>query len=299
SFVAYDFDDHRVNRLLGLDEKREGAIACIGINGETAFRAFDANDMAVAEPTAAVLSAGRVSRREVFYEEIGEIHSQSCRCVASVGVPRIGPDDLGLDVEAWKPVGASGGPADHPWKMSGTGAMIRRRSCRNFVPEHLSRNRLEAMLDMVCRAYPPPGLENPDAASHVVCTGFLCRNVESLEEGFYLIDPVGRRIGRVRAGALTKAMADACLNQAWLKNAALHFVFMTCLDTLHKHRGARGYRYAMMSAGRLGHEVYLAATALGLGCCGIGAFYDNEAESLMGINASSALLYLAAAGPVR
>ena len=60
--------------------------------------------------------------------------------------------------------------------------------------------------------------------------------------------------------------------------------------------GARGYRYAMMDAGILGQRLYLGSTALDLGCCGIGAFYDNEARALLSLNDDSYLLYLVAVG---
>ena len=63
--------------------------------------------------------------------------------------------------------------------------------------------------------------------------------------------------------------------------------------------GPRGYRYALLTAGRLGERLYLTATALGLGCCGIGAFYDQEAADLLGLNPDSKMLYLVAVGPVK
>jgi nitroreductase len=52
----------------------------------------------------------------------------------------------------------------------------------------------------------------------------------------------------------------------------------------------------MLDAGRLGERIYLSATAMGLGCCGIGAFYDAEASQLLSLNDSSHLLYLVAVG---
>jgi len=55
----------------------------------------------------------------------------------------------------------------------------------------------------------------------------------------------------------------------------------------------------MMTAGRIGQTIYLGATALGLGCCGIGALYDGEARELLGLNRESVLLYLVAAGLVK
>ena len=94
-------------------------------------------------------------------------------------------------------------------------------------------------------------------------------------------------------------MAAACLDQQWLQNAAVHFCFITNLDQLDKNWGARGYQYAMLDAGRIGQRIYLATTALGLGCCGIGALYDFEARTLLSLNQSSVLLYLVAAGPIK
>ena len=36
-----------------------------------------------------------------------------------------------------------------------------------------------------------------------------------------------------------------------------------------------------------------------LGCCGIGAFYDDEVSELLGLNEQSRLLYTVAVGPIK
>ena len=94
-------------------------------------------------------------------------------------------------------------------------------------------------------------------------------------------------------------MAGVCLDQAWLTNSSVHFLFLTNLKLIERAWGPRGYRYAMMAAGRMGERIYVAATSLGLGCCGIGAFYDNEAAELIGLNRESRLLYLVAVGRIK
>ena len=94
-------------------------------------------------------------------------------------------------------------------------------------------------------------------------------------------------------------MAQVCLDQMWLANAGLHFLFLTNLDTLDQTWGSRGYRYAMMSAGRLGERLYLMSSAFGLGCCGIGAFYDQEAAELLELDEGNYLLYLVAVGSIK
>jgi nitroreductase len=55
----------------------------------------------------------------------------------------------------------------------------------------------------------------------------------------------------------------------------------------------------MMTAGRMGERLYLLSTALGLGCCGIGAFYDQEAADLLGLDEGNHLLYLVAVGVIK
>jgi SagB-type dehydrogenase family enzyme len=151
---------------------------------------------------------------------------------------------------------------------------------------------------MIRRAYLAGGQASPDA-SKTVQTGFLSWGVDNIKPGFYLLDPSTGDIGNVHEMDLIPQMTSACLDQAWLKNAALHFLFMTNLAKLNDDMGARGYRYAMMTAGRLGHILYLAATSMGLGCCGIGAFYDREAEQLLGLSRDATLLYLVAVGQTR
>ena len=73
-------------------------------------------------------------------------------------------------------------------------------------------------------------------------------------------------------------------------------MFLANLPLIDRYLGARGYRYAMLNAGRAGQRIYLAATALGLGACGIGAIYDDEARQMLSLTDESALLYLVAAG---
>jgi nitroreductase len=55
----------------------------------------------------------------------------------------------------------------------------------------------------------------------------------------------------------------------------------------------------MLTAGRMGQRLYMAATAMGMECCGIGAFYDGEAAELLGLNEGSRLLYLVSVGLVK
>lgn len=172
-------------------------------------------------------------------------------------------------------------PDPWPESIGYTESVFRRRSRRNFVRKPISRDCLAAFLDGIsCSG----ARRTRDMFTHPesVCTGFLAGNVEQFDPGFYILETSPSSTGVGGAGPFIERMTHICLDQAWLAGAAVHFLFMANPGTLDRLYGARGYRYAMLSAGRLGERIYLMATAMGLGCCGIGAFYDMKAANLLG-----------------
>jgi len=286
--VGLDFDDDGLNRLLGLDTAREVALAWVDPSGEKG-----PDPMPDPSPLPeSVLRASRTSEAEVDYPAMREIHEQgkTVHRPAEKDMPPSMVHRLGLEPASWSAIPAAG---SRPSGASYADVVQARRSSRNFVREPLSP---EAFSLLAATLVSGGSGSNPPAA---VGVGMIVGRVEGTPPGFYLLDPGRGRFGAVRAGDLTSPMARICLDQAWAAGAALHVLFMAELDLLDRIRGARGYRHAMLEAGRLGHRTYLAATALGLGCCGIGAFYDSEAHALLGLGDGARLLYLMAVGPVR
>lgn len=292
--LIYDFNDDRYNHLLGLDTDREVCLAAITIKGPGT--AGDGLVPKIPDLPPAIAGASRVSSRETVYESINEAY-RSGKTIIRPDEKRskIGADDLGLSVNTRISTKPNTPGDDDPVQFAYAEAVVRRRSKRNFISRSVSEPQFRALLEMIQGAYLKPGQESPHASTSVQ-TGFLSWGVDNLEPGFYLLPPRTGDIECVRTTDLIPQMTAACLNQEWLKNAALHFLFLTNLKKIERESGARGYRHAMMTAGRLGHVIYLAATAMGLGCCGIGAFYDPEAEHLLGLNQDSTLLYLVAVG---
>ena len=60
--------------------------------------------------------------------------------------------------------------------------------------------------------------------------------------------------------------------------------------------GQRGYRYVWLDAGHLGQNLYLVATAMGLGPVGIGGFFDRELDALLDLPAEERAFYLVCVG---
>ena len=292
----YDFSDEKVGRLIGLDGQREVGLVCVNVLGKppSATQAPVAQDTTAVDPLPAeIIAAGRVSRREVVYDDILETYRAGIQEPTSDRVQVTMFNDIGVTPTSWVPIKKSDAYDDErPYAQS----VLHRRSKRNYINQSLAKKKFMRLLDLLCRSARKDGDDDPFACLTV---GFLTGNIDEFEPGFYLLDPEKGRAGRVISGNLLESMASVCLDQKWLTNAAVHFLFMANLKEIDRHYGARGYRYVMLNAGRLGQLIYLGATALGLGCCGIGALYDGEAKKLLGLNRDSALLYLVAAGPVK
>jgi len=60
--------------------------------------------------------------------------------------------------------------------------------------------------------------------------------------------------------------------------------------------GDRVYRYLHMDAGHLGQRLNLAAIRLRLGVSGIGGFFDDHVNDVLGIPADEAVLYITTLG---
>lgn len=302
--VSYAFDDQAVNHLLGLDSEREVAIGYIQVYDSTSEsdRPVHPQEIPVIEPLPErILMSGRTSDMEIAYQEILDIH----RAGNHIVTPDTSREDvltrLGLSYVPFKSIDFPDEtlPDTEPNSpMTYVKTVLIRRSRRNYIPHPIRENQLMFILNLitnVCQGLWNCGHGYPPC----LATGLLIGNVDGMAPGFYLFDFGKRYLNRVFEGDVLQKMSRVCLDQLWLANASVHFLFLTNLDMIDRKWGARGYRYAMTQAGHMGHAVYLGATALGLGCCGIGAMYDSEARDILGLNAESALVYLVAAGPVK
>jgi SagB-type dehydrogenase family enzyme len=289
--VHYDFNERNLECLLGIDGKREGILACITVHGNQ--NAPDGNTMAPLSKKR--LDASRVSDGEIRYEEIESFYRASGSLPDRNKKPPKLIESFSKRVDRWMAIEPCDPGADD---MDYPDAVFFRRSKRNYVDRALSRNQFMQLIDLVCAAASQdPSPQHRYASAMVI--GFICSNVEDITPGFYILDPALRKFGCLFTGDLTSKMASACLDQEWLRSAAVHLLFLTDLTEIDRAWGPRSYRYAMLAAGRIGQAIYIGATAQGLGACGIGALYDEETREILGLAEDAALLYLMAAGPVK
>jgi len=287
--IAYDFDDGRIERLLSIDPRREGVIAAIPLKGPRHGRHTEEIRPVDFEET--LRKAGRSTGREIVYDAILSIHNASKSSRSQKGM-----QDLGC-MEGTENLHSIPKTFCRINKADLAHSLVSRRSKRNFSKKPLENEAMMELLKLLCTCAKGFGKASPPVAASV-CPSFAAVRVTGIPSGIYSIDMKGRFFSRRFSGNFGNLIARACLDQEWLSNAAVFFLFRANLEVLDETMGPRGYRYAMTGAGALGEAVYLGATALGLGACGIGAFYDDEAAMIIDDD-ERPLLYLVAAGPVK
>jgi len=88
----------------------------------------------------------------------------------------------------------------------------------------------------------------------------------------------------VRDPDLKKRLAVEAGHQPFINDAPVVIVVCADLDHVERSYGERGrFTYALQDTAAAIENMWLAVTALGLGCCWIGAFSEDEAARILGL----------------
>jgi SagB-type dehydrogenase family enzyme len=179
----------------------------------------------------------------------------------------------------------------------------KRRSVRRYaIQRTLTMNRLAILLwatqgitaksrQFQFRAAPSAGGLYP------VETYLVARDVEGLERGVYHFRPHRFDLEFIRAGDYSVVLANAALGQRTVSGAQVCFVWTAVVKRAEWKYRQRAYRYIYLDAGHIAQNLYLAGTAVGMGVCGIGAFFDDRINGLLGVDGvEETVLYLASVG---
>lgn len=125
----------------------------------------------------------------------------------------------------------------------------------------------------------------------------VVNDVEGVEPGVYHYDIRRHGLSQVRAGAVGADVMRYGLDQDFLATANVIVVLTLIHQRMRFKYRDRSYRYGLIEAGHLGQNLYLVATALGLGACAVGAFHDDGINDLLGVDGHEEVaVYLLAAG---
>ncbi|MDK2371842.1 MAG: SagB/ThcOx family dehydrogenase [Candidatus Korarchaeota archaeon] len=171
--------------------------------------------------------------------------------------------------------------------MSVEEAIYRRRSIRKYSAEPLTLSELGQVLWSAqgitlprrgFRAAPSAGATYPIIIYVSVREG----GVEGLAPGIYLYDPFDHALHLLKEGDYSSELGKAALDQEWVKEAPVCLIIAANFERTTSVYGERGIRYVYMEAGHIGQNIYLEATALGLGTVAVGAFYDDKVKEIIG-----------------
>lgn len=125
------------------------------------------------------------------------------------------------------------------------------------------------------------------------------RLVEGLEAGIYHFRPGRFDLEFLKKGEFSRPLAEAALGQGIVSTAQVTFVWSAVLPRSKWKYRQRAYRYIYLDVGHICQNLYLAGEALGLGICAIGAFFDDYANSIIGIDGNDeTAIYMATVGKI-
>ncbi len=179
----------------------------------------------------------------------------------------------------------------------------RRRSTRAYSGEAITLNELKALLNFAYHPghYVEQGLDaSPDYCDLSLVETFIAvSSVTGLEEGCYYYAPKAQELRQIRFKNFRKELYYLCLWQELGRDAAAVLFHTADLKMAVAEYGDRVYRYLHLDAGHLGQRLNLAAIYLGLGVSGIGGFFDDQVNEVLGIPADEAVLYITTLGRPR
>ncbi len=185
--------------------------------------------------------------------------------------------------------------------MSVEEAIAKRRSIRRWEKYTLKLEELSQLLWAVqgiteesygFRAAPSAGATYPLEIYIVVGEN----GVEGLKAGVYHYLPERHAIELHLEGDIRDKLEEACLGQTWVGSAPVIFVIAAELERTTRVYGRRGVRYVYYEVGHAAQNLYLQATALGLGTVAIGAYRDDEVKEILKIPKNIEPLYILPVG---
>jgi SagB-type dehydrogenase family enzyme len=178
--------------------------------------------------------------------------------------------------------------------------ILRRRSTRAYSGASISLDELKALLHFTYQPqdYANQGLDpSPDYFDlNLIETFIAVSGVTGLEEGCYYYAPKAQELRQIRFKNLRRELHFLCLGQELGRDAAAVVFHTADLSKAVSEYGDRVYRYLHMDAGHLGQRLNLAAIHLNLGVSGIGGFFDDRVNEVLGIPADEAVIYITTLG---
>ncbi len=269
------FFDASLNSLLYLDKSKEGVLAVVALpQGNVQVRP----DSAVASQYSTHGTADSEMLQLALHRASSILEGQPIEVGAIHELPQ---QNTGTKVIF----------QDTPilWPEGVGQTILNRRSTRGFTGEAFLQEELSSILEY---SYSPSFFFAPS----LLTTTLIVQKVVGLAEGIYQYDPKDKAVSLIRSGDFRAQTTHFCLGQELAKNSAALVIHLAHFPTALEQYGDRAYRYLHMDAGHIGERMNLAAIQMGLGVSGIGGFYDDEVNALLGLSLDWIVVYITTLG---
>ena len=181
-------------------------------------------------------------------------------------------------------------------------AIATRRSTRSYSGQPMSLDELSRFLFLTSgisadkfgnarRTAPSSGALYPIEVYPIV------HNVDGVERGVYHYAYREHALELVRTEDMRSRVVEQGLGQEFLGQCGAVLFVTMILQRMRPKYQDRSYRYGLLEAGHVGENAYLAATEMGLGACGVGAFMDDAMNEMLGVDGvEEAVVYMLAVG---
>lgn len=170
-----------------------------------------------------------------------------------------------------------------------TEVLRRRKSIRTFSTQPLSK------VDLAFLLWASTGIQRkangyefrtaPSAgALYPIETYIAANNVEDVEKGIYHYDIKNHLLEEIILGNFGDDLAHAALGQGMCATAAVVFIWTAIFERSKWKYSQRAYRYIYLDAGHVAQNLALAAVSINCGSCHVGAFFDDEINSIVGVD---------------
>ncbi|NCJ05762.1 SagB/ThcOx family dehydrogenase [Synechococcales cyanobacterium C] len=178
--------------------------------------------------------------------------------------------------------------------------LLKRRSTRRYTGGGIAFSELSSLLDFT---YQPQHYLNqnldgaPDFCDlNLIETFVVVSEVTGLDSGCYYYAVHQNELRQIRFKNFRRELHYLCLQQDLGRDAAAVVFHTADLEAAIARYGDRAYRYLHLDAGHLGQRLNLAAIRLGLGVSGIGGFFDDLVNEVLGLPPDEAVLYITTLG---
>jgi SagB-type dehydrogenase family enzyme len=186
------------------------------------------------------------------------------------------------------------------WENKLEETILNRRSTRSYTGEAISKDALSQILSFTYspELYKEQGFDSsPEFFDlSLIETYIAVTDVEGLEDGCYHYSHSKKQLKQIRFKNFREELCYLCLGQDLGRDAGLVVFHTTNLKRSIDKYGERVYRYLHLDSGNLGERLNLACLKLDLGVSGIGGFFDDQVNELLGIPETEAVLYITTIG---